>query len=161
MVPYQDLFIALAKENIRYLIAGGFAVNLHQVQRATADLDLIVHLEEQNLQRFVTLMTHLGFQPKLPVDPKDFAKADVRETWLREKNIMVFSFYHSRNSYETVDVFVEEPKPFDELAARKLAIKAFGVAIDVIGLDDLIDLKSSTGRDKDLFDVDQLRKKRK
>lgn len=42
MVAYKDLFVALEKHKIEYLVAGGFAVNFHQVNRATADLDLIL-----------------------------------------------------------------------------------------------------------------------
>lgn len=53
MVPYQKLFKLLAQHKIQYLVADGFAVNFHQVQRATVDLDLILHLETKNILAFV------------------------------------------------------------------------------------------------------------
>ena len=57
VISYRQLFVALAEARIRYLVAGGVAVNLHQVQWATADLDLILHLERENLLHFAKLMS--------------------------------------------------------------------------------------------------------
>ena len=70
MILYQKLFQELHKSGIRYMVAGGFAVNFHQVQRATMDLDLIVHLERSNILHFVDVMTKLGYVPRLAVKPK-------------------------------------------------------------------------------------------
>jgi len=160
MVSYRRLFEALDRARIEYLIAGGFAVNLHQVQRATVDLDLIVQLTTGNLEAFVELMTTLGYRPRLPVDSRDFAKQEIRESWIRERNMTVFSFFNPSNPLEHVDVFVREPKPFGQLKENRFEVKAFGLVLPVLGLDDLIELKKTAGRDKDLFDVSQLEKKK-
>lgn len=161
MIPYRKLFEALFKNKIRYLVAGGVAVNLHQVNRATVDLDLIVHLESANVKQFVKMMLALGYKPKLPVKAEDFAKKEIRKKWGEEKNMMVFSFIHPQNPFEIIDVFVEEPRPFDELERNKVEVKAFDVTIPVIGLEDLIDMKKKAGRETDLFDVQQLEKIKK
>mgnify|MGYP001569947502 FL=1 len=42
-----------------------------------------------------------------------------------------------------------------------MEVEAFGVKISVVGLDDLIEMKLKAGRDKDLFDVEQLKKIKK
>lgn len=158
MVPYQTLFVQLRKQNIKYLVAGGFAVNFHQIQRATVDLDLIVHLEQSNVLKFVRLMEELGYIPNIPVNAQELADPDKRASWIADKGLMVFSFVHSKSTYETVDVFVQEPKPFSELYQRRLEVKAFGSTIDVLGKNDLIEMKQRAGRDKDLFDIQQLEK---
>lgn len=158
MISYRQLFVALSEAKIRYLVAGGVAVNLHQVQRATADLDLILHLERENLLHFAKLMSQLGYQPKVPVKGEDFADPVLRQKWITEKNMMVFSFINPKNSYELIDIFVEEPKPFAELDKNKIEIAAFGVTIPVLGIDDLIEIKEKAGRSTDLFDVQQLRR---
>ena len=49
---YENVFRSLQKNNIRYAVAGGIALVLHGVVRFTADLDLIVDLEQENLKRF-------------------------------------------------------------------------------------------------------------
>lgn len=161
MIPYRKLFEALFKNKIRYLVAGGVAVNLHQVNRATVDLDLIVHLESENAKHFVKVMLALGYKPKLPVNAEDFAKKEIRKKWIGEKNMMVFSFVHPKNPFEMIDVFVDEPRPFNELEKNKVEVKAFDVTIPVMGLDDLIAMKREAGRETDLFDVQQLEKIKK
>lgn len=158
MVAYKEIFSELERRGIRYLVAGGFAVNFHQVQRATVDLDLIVKLERANVLAFVDLLTGLGFRPRVPVDPKDFADEDKRAEWVREKGMMVFSFVHGQSPLEVIDVFSEEPWPFDELESRQFHVRAFGTTIPVVGKADLIAMKERAGRDKDLFDIAQLRK---
>ncbi|MBK9292942.1 MAG: hypothetical protein IPM57_00600 [Oligoflexia bacterium] len=160
MGPYQTLFTQLQKNNIQYLVAGDFAVNFHQIQRATVDLDLILHLEKSNVLKFVKLIQEMGFSPRIPVKAEDLADPQIRSNWVNEKGLMVFSFIHSKNPFEVIDVFVQEPKPFLELFERRLAIKAFGSTINVVGKEDLIEMKRLAGRDKDLFDISQLEKKK-
>ena len=46
---YEEVFRALNKNKVRYLVVGGGAVVLHGVVRMTADLDLFVDLKENNL----------------------------------------------------------------------------------------------------------------
>jgi predicted nucleotidyltransferase len=159
MVPYQKLFLELASRKVSYLVAGGFAVNFHQVLRATVDLDLILHLEKSNILLFVEIMKEMGFEPRVPIKPEDFAEAHIRQKWIKEKGMMVLSFIQQDNPFEVIDVFVQEPKPFSELFGRKLEVKAFGTAIPVIGKLDLIAMKREAGRDKDIFDVKELEKK--
>jgi hypothetical protein len=48
---YVELFKALHEEGVRYVLVGGIAVNLHGVERATADVDLIIALDAENLGR--------------------------------------------------------------------------------------------------------------
>lgn len=60
MIPYKDLFIALMEGGVEYMVAGGFAVNFYQVQRATVDLDLIVLLEQNNIHKFIRIMQNPG-----------------------------------------------------------------------------------------------------
>ena len=161
MVPYQKLFQALSEHQIKYLVAGGFAVNFHQIQRATMDLDLILHLEKNNLEKFSNLMSTLGFAPRIPADISSLSDHETRELWIHKKNMIVFSFYHEKNRMEVVDIFIQEPKPFIDLEARKMTVEAFGLSISVVGLDDLIEMKRLAGRERDLFDVSQLEKVRK
>jgi hypothetical protein len=47
---YEALFRGLHGAQVRYLIVGAVAVNLHGVPRMTADLDLMVELTDRNLR---------------------------------------------------------------------------------------------------------------
>lgn len=62
---YERVFRTLQEQKIRYAVAGGVALVLHGVVRFTADLDLIVDLERENLVRFVQVMHDLGTGPAI------------------------------------------------------------------------------------------------
>ncbi len=93
---YEQFFVALAKQKVRYLVVGGFAVNFHQVQRATMDLDLIVHLEKDNLEGFLNVVSMLGFKPKAPVNPMDLVNSEIREEWLQRRGCGFSAFINPR-----------------------------------------------------------------
>ena len=158
MVPYRRVFEGLAKCNVRYLVAGGFAVNFHQVQRATVDLDLILQIEKKNILKFVNLMNELGFMPRVPVRAEDFADSKKREEWIKKKGMMVFTFIHRENPFEVIDIFTEEPIGFEELWKKRLEVAAFELKIPVLSKEHLIKLKERANREKDRFDIEQLKK---
>ncbi len=83
---------------MQYLVAGGVAVNLYGIERATADLDLVVLMEKRNLEKFVEAMGELGLKPKMPVILDDFVDAEKRKSWVTHKNMKVFSLYDPENS---------------------------------------------------------------
>jgi len=43
---FKKLFLSLNKASIKYMVAGGIAVNLYGIERATADLDIALELEK-------------------------------------------------------------------------------------------------------------------
>jgi len=61
---YEDVLRALDAASIRFVVVGGVAVILHGVPRSTADLDLVIDLEEGNVRRFIGVMAQLGFVPR-------------------------------------------------------------------------------------------------
>lgn len=46
-------------------------MNLHGIPRMTADLDLVVSLNSENLARFLNAMREIGYQPRLQVPADD------------------------------------------------------------------------------------------
>jgi len=53
---YLELFRALDREKVRYLVVGGVAVNLHGIGRLTVDVDVMLALDSENLGRFVAVI---------------------------------------------------------------------------------------------------------
>lgn len=153
MTPYITIFQALNDAEIRYIVVGGIAVNLHGVERATADVDLVVYLERENLLRFAKVMTSLGYRPKVPVKAEAFADEELREQWITEKHMLVFSFINLKEPLELIDVLVRHPLPFESMYKNRVQQKALGTIIPIAGLEDLIELKRAAGRPKDLFDL--------
>ena len=150
---FADTFKALDEAEVRYLVVGGVAVVLHGFVRATADLDLIVDFEPQNLDRFLGLLKSRGYLPKAPVLLEAFADPETRRAWREEKGMKVFTVHHPQRVGELVDIFSWEPFPFGEAYARRLIVPMAGFSISVASIADLIALKRPVGRPQDLEDV--------
>ena len=89
-MDYEKIFKTLHSHGVEYLVVGGVALNLHGIPRMTADLDLFVELEKENLERFIDSTDELGCRPRLPVEKKDLLDEEMRNTWIREKNLVAF-----------------------------------------------------------------------
>jgi len=143
--------------DVRYVVVGGVAVVLHGHPRLTADLDLAVDLEPPAAQRAIGALTGLGLQPSAPVRAEDFADPDLRSAWKRERGMPVFSMVVTADPLRAVDLFVDEPIPFEELYARSVALDVAGTPVRVASIEDLITLKQRTGRLQDEADIAALR----
>jgi hypothetical protein len=102
------------------------------------------------------VLTRLGLKPRAPVDALAFADPAVREGWLREKGMRVFSMWDPKNAMREVDVFAEHPIPFGGLWSRSQTIALETTTIRVAAIADLIALKRIAGRVQDLADIEAL-----
>ncbi|MBI3073364.1 MAG: nucleotidyl transferase AbiEii/AbiGii toxin family protein [Deltaproteobacteria bacterium] len=158
-IAYANVFDALAKANVRYIVVGGVAVVLHGHLRYTADLDLVVSLEPKNTEAALQALHGLGYEPRVPVKLEEFADPAQRERWIAEKHMRVFSLWNPSAPSHVVDIFVREPFPFDEAFTRSLEVRVGGdTPIHVASIDDLIALKICAGRPRDIEDIEALRK---
>jgi len=156
MAIFAPLFDAFNTANIRYVVVGGLATVLHGYARLTVDIDLMVDLAPEQAKKVISILTTLGFVPQLPLNPSDFANAQTRKTWNTEKNMQVFSMIDPRNPLRIVDLFVENPIPFEDLWSRSTNVPIDTVSIRIVSLTDLIHLKRLAGRPQDLIDIKNL-----
>ncbi len=156
MSLYLPLFKALNDADVQYIIVGGLATVLHGYARFTADVDLVINLEQSEAENAIKALTSLGLKPRAPVDPMKFTESKIRESWIKDKNMLVFSFYDPENPLMIVDVFIREPFPFDEMLKRSVQMKLGDVIVPVCAITDLIEMKKIAGRPKDLEDIKQL-----
>jgi predicted nucleotidyltransferase len=157
-VFYEELFKQLNKKHIDYVIVGGVALVMHGIVRFTADLDLMLHLEEKNLRRFINIMNELGYKPRVPVRAEGLLDAGQRKQWAEEKNMLVFSFHHPREAISLVDIFIREPMPFEEIKAHAVTMKLGNLAVPVISVDDMIKMKGRSDRPQDAEDIKALKR---
>jgi len=157
---FERIFAALQVAGVRYLTVGGVAVVLHGHPRFTADLDLILSFEQANLLAALGALEALGYRPRAPVPATDFADPKMRRKWVQDKGVTVFSMWSSELPATEIDLFVEEPLPFEEAFARAIiaTLDEGDVSITVASIPDLIFLKERAGRPQDLADIDALRK---
>lgn len=153
---YLDLFETLSRHNVRYVVVGGLALNLHGVERATMDVDLVVALDAPNIGAAFDAFTTLDLVPVAPVKWEDARDPETLRRWRREKNMIVFAVRPRIGVGPTVDCLIDPAIPFADLA-RNMVAKAVGaVRIPVASIDDLIALKRAAGRAIDLADVEAL-----
>ncbi|MGH9380634.1 MAG: nucleotidyl transferase AbiEii/AbiGii toxin family protein [Thermoanaerobaculia bacterium] len=153
----ETVFRALNELEVRYLVAGGLAVLAHGAARLTQDIDLIVALEPDNAARALQALSRLDYRPLVPVALEDFARPELRQTWIEEKGAKVFQLVSEAHKTARVDLFLEEPFDFDATWSRAYwAEVAPGLRVSFVGLDDLIAMKEAAGRPQDLLDVTNL-----
>lgn len=150
---YDDVFAALHAAGVRYVVVGGVAVVLQGHPRTTVDLDLVVDLATEQVTAAVAALSALGLQPRLPVAATDFANAEIRQRWVAERHLQVFSFYDPQNALRAIDVFATEPIPIGELLADATTIELGGTPVAVASRAMLIEMKRRAGRPQDLADI--------
>jgi hypothetical protein len=152
----MDLFRKFAEKRLDYVVVGGVALVLHGVVRLTADLDLVVALERDNILVLLEAMKELGYNPRVPVQPEALLDPDVRESWIREKIMEVFSFYDPGKPLALVDIIIREVISFQEIRDHAVLISIDGLKVPVIAVEDLIRLKKIAGRPQDIEDIKSL-----
>ncbi len=152
----ERVLTALNRAQVRYLVAGGVAVVLHGYLRTTADLDLVVQLDQSNLRRALQALQSLGYKPRAPVAAEDFADEPTREAWIREKGLEVFSMWSNDLPRLEVDIFVREPFDFETVWARAERVPLRTCEARVVPRETLIEMKRLAGRPRDLEDADAL-----
>lgn len=153
---------ALNDHQVRYLIVGGLAVVAHGYRRFTADVDLVLAVDQLNLERAIKAFKSLGYKPRVPVPIEQFVDPVLRNQWATEKNMMEFSLISPTHQRTEVDLFLEPPFDFGAAYARSVRYDVEpGVTGVFCGIDDLIDLKTKAARPVDVLDVEHLRKLRR
>ena len=148
----------LNEAGVRYLVAGGVAVNAHGYLRFTQDIDLVIALDPANIMRAFEALSKLGYKPLVPITAEQFANAELRKSWIREKGMTVLNLFSDQHRETTVDIFVAEP--FDFAAEYRLAYEgelAPGLTVRFVSIPALIAMKQVANRPRDVDDIQHLR----
>jgi hypothetical protein len=152
-----EVALALEKAAIRYVFVGGVAVIAHGYVRTTYDIDIVVALTPENIEGAFGALASVGYRPKQPITGSQFANQELRESWRRDKQMLVLQFWADEKP--GVDVFVYEPFDFQkEYGAATLEDMGNGVVARFVSVESLLVMKREAGRNKDLADLDALLK---
>lgn len=154
----RTVFRALDAAGVRFLVAGGLAVNVHGVHRFTKDIDLVIDLDPDNVLRAFAALGEVGYRPSVPIRPEQMADPEIREALVEEKGMQVLQFWSDQHRETPIDVFVREPFPFAEEYARQVERELPGTSpVRFVSRETLITMKREAGRPRDLADVEDLR----
>ena len=158
LASFEAIVRSLKTAGVRYLVAGGLAVNAHGYLGFTKDADLVIELIPDNIERTFSALASLGYRPLVPVTAGQFADPAIRTGWIRDKGMQVLQLWSDAHRETPIDIFVSEPFPFDEEFANAL-LKPLHGSIDVrfVSIPTLIRMKQSAGREQDRIDIEHLR----
>ena len=158
LASFEAIVHALADADVRYIVAGGLAVNAHGFLRYTKDVDFVVQLIPDNIERAFAAFHKLGYRPRVPITAKQFADSKLRESWVNDKNMQVLQFWSDQHGETPIDMFVVDPFPFDQEYTNALVKPLLGASlVRFVSIPTLIRMKEAAGRTQDLVDIEHLR----
>lgn len=140
---FQDLLRSFNAQELRYLLVGGWAVGRHGYKRYTGDIDFWIAASPENADRLISaLMKFIGVAPR-------------KESITEGRKTVEFG-----NPPLKVHIMCDiSGVEFDKCYRNRVETDWDGIVVPVIGLEDLLKNKSSTGRLKDKADVSSLKKR--
>lgn len=117
----------------------------------------MLSLDPENVRKAMESLSVLGYRLRVPVAASDFADPAKRESWIRDKNMVVFQLVSDLHPTVAIAVFVQEPFPFDaEWAHADVRAISADLSARVVSLPTLIALKRAANRPTDLNDIQML-----
>jgi len=140
---FRDLFAALNATEAEFLIVGGYALAVHGAPRFTKGLDIWVRANEMNAQRVWEALDSFG----APLG--DMQLADLSAPGI------IFQMGVPPNRIDIITGI--DGVAFDEAWDHRISSTYGAQPVMIIGFDDLIRNKESTGRPQDTLDAITLR----
>jgi hypothetical protein len=142
---FLDFLELLDKNEVEYLLVGGYAVILHGYIRSTGDLDLWLNKTSENYKKLEQVYSDFG-APIFPYEEFLNDKFDVWSIGVEPTKIEILTHVDGLE-------FTESFKNCNWFDLEK-------IKVPYIYFDDLIKNKLASGRFKDLADIEQLKKKK-
>lgn len=141
---FRDFIQTLNKNQVRYLLVGGYAVVFHGYSRTTGDMDIWVECTAENYKKLSK-----AFQDfKMPVFDM------TEEKFLSPEKYDVFRFGRKPVAIDIMTKMADFN--FDECYRLAMSFKDDELTVPVVHINTLIAAKKKAGRQKDLNDIDYL-----
>jgi hypothetical protein len=139
---FKEFIQSLNKNNVRYLVIGGYAVAFHGHPRYTKDIDFWIGMSQENAANMVKALEQFGFA-SLGLKEDDFTAPD---------QIIQLGYPPER-----IDIITTPPGvDFDTCYTNRVQAEMDGVLVNFIDLENLKRNKKASGRHQDLADIENL-----
>ena len=143
-VDMKQLLRLFEEHGVQYALVCGHAVNYYGYVRTTQDMDLLVLPTAENAERIMEALSAFGFGgARIP-----------RELFERDKGAVHLGAEPNRIDILTSLKGVDNEKIFK----GSQLVEIDGVSVNIISLEDLVRVKRSSDRPRDLADADELAK---
>lgn len=140
---YQDIIELFNQNDVRYLVAGAYAMAVFGYARSTYDIDIWIAKDDLNIDKILVALEEFGVP--FEINKKDLQKKD---------NVIQIGIIPNR-----IDILTDIDGVQFEEAWKNKQIKSIGeISINFLDLQDIVKNKSSTARPKDQLDVLELTK---
>ena len=143
---FQEYLFALNKNEVNYVLVGGYSVIYHGFPRTTGDLDLFVEVSKSNYHKLAQAFE----QFQMPIFDM------TEDSFLNQTQINVYTFGRPPVCIEILKEI--SGFTFQEIYNNALNTVFEEIPMKVIHLDDLKRNKKISGRAKDLNDLENLSK---
>lgn len=143
---------ALAQQNVRYAVVGGYAVALHGAVRGTMDVDIAINWDLNTLRQTEKALKEIGLVSRLPVSADDVFQ--FRDEYITNRNLVAWNFYKPEDASQLVDIIIT----YDLKDKGRQRLHTAAGPIHVLQLNELIRMKRKSGRPQDIEDADALEK---
>ena len=144
---FVEMLSALFAENVEYLVVGAYALAAHGLPRATGDIDIWVRPTPDNAERVLRALRAFG-APLLDLAREDLLRPDT-----------AFQIVVAPGRIDLLTGLTG--LTFEEAWPARITTSIEGVAVPVIGREDLLRNKEATGRPQDVADAAWLRSRGK
>ena len=139
---FKEFIELLNKNNVRYLVVGGYALAFHGHPRYTRNLDIWVWVDQSNAGKIIKALEEFGFS-SLDISQKDF---------LQPGYVVQLGQPPGRIDLLTSVTGLE----FETCYDTRVSIDIEDVTIDFIDLESFKKNKRAVGRYQDLADLENL-----
>ncbi len=139
---FKELLASLNENGVEFIVVGAYALAFHGVPRNTGDLDILVRPTPANATRILTALEAFGFGA-LGLSSDDFTSPD---------RVVQLGVPPVRVDFLTALTGVSWEQAF----AGRVEGDYDGVPVAFIGRSDLVVNKRTTGRARDLADLEAL-----
>jgi predicted nucleotidyltransferase len=144
----RELFRALAEQGVDYLVIGGVAAQVHGRRRTTKDLDVIPAPDSENFERLTAALVALD------AHPAELGPAAPTPTAEQLRIASIVPPLSTRHGDLHILNDVPGATAYAGMRARALTTDLDGIALRIVGVDDLIRMKRASGRPSDIEDIE-------
>ena len=143
---HEDQLKLLIRYQVKFLLIGGYAVNLYGYTRVTGDIDIWLEPTDANQDHFVSMLKEIKFSQEsiYYVSCLDFTIANTFHMGQRPLQVDFLTKVSGVN--------------FQDAYLRKTEFQLEDISLPVISFEDLILSKFNTDRLKDKLDIEELQK---
>jgi len=138
---FKEFIELLNKNDVRYIVIGGYAVVYHGYVRSTNDIDIWIDIRTDNIKKLIKALDEFGF-----------SSSNIKESDFLPNQIIQLGYPPNRIDLVTTPAGID----FETCYESKEEVILDHISVNIIDLENLIKGKKASNRTRDLADIEEL-----